>query len=979
MIFHFNLMRKLLAVIFVLSWAASYAQVDTSYVYNTSMPYGTLDIRLRKSATRYYYLQEGKTFSYRESSPGVKTGTYRDMTSWDSSPFTEGNLREKNGNADYFMLNYRLLFPTNFDPNYEKGYPLIVMTHGLGERGNCWDANCYHATPSWNPNVNNPLAPTASDHRLLNNDHNLLHGGKPHLDARNRSNGMLPDNPNLNPRAFPGLVLFPQNLNGWNVSTVQDVIRLVRLVQKKYNVDPDRIVIHGLSNGGSAVYECIKRAPWLFAGALPMSAVSDASINAQGMAPRIAHMPLWIFQGGLDTNPTPFKTESSIKKFREQGMTVRYTKYGNLGHGVWNTAYAEPDFFSYIMALNKSRVQVFADVSAICLTNGKGVTMRVADGFFKYEWQKDGVTIPEGTAATYVANTPGVYRVRFSRVQNPSEDDWNQWSQEITVTEQNPAKAELAQIGTVLPKGLDNFSNVRLTAGGRFDHYYWYKNGVRLTTSDTVKFATFKPGDCTSGPCSGNGVYTVVVAGYDNCPSPESDPKYVMFNSQSPINMTAPTSFAGEVLAPNTAKLTWVDNTPDEVGFEIWRRNRIGNTTTYTKWVMSGITGPDATEFIDSALEPSTLYQFKVRATGQAGRSNYTPSASNQYLVLTTTVDPVPPTPPSNVSAQLVAVGALQVNWTAGTDDIGIREYLIYDGADLLAATGSNKTTFVVRNLAPNRHLSLNVVTRDLGGNVSGPSESIAATTYMEGLFYTHSTGAWDDLDKINWNVAEYNGWVSNITLSPRTQEDYFNFLYDGYLYISQGGSYQFSTASDDGSRVEIDGVMVVEHDGLHGATTIQGPFVNLAAGPRRILVKYFEYDGGQSLTIKYRGPDTGNSWVTIPASVLKSDAVVGGAASRVAEPVAIPEYGAERISVYPNPARPSELKVKIEEVSDAPVRVRLMDMSGRLHHDENFESETMRSGASLNVSGAIQDGLYLIVIDEGNGRINKKLVILKN
>ena len=50
----------------------AYGQVDTSYIYNTTTPFGTLDIRLAKSATRYYYLQENRTISFRESAPGVK-------------------------------------------------------------------------------------------------------------------------------------------------------------------------------------------------------------------------------------------------------------------------------------------------------------------------------------------------------------------------------------------------------------------------------------------------------------------------------------------------------------------------------------------------------------------------------------------------------------------------------------------------------------------------------------------------------------------------------------------------------------------------------------------------------------------------------------------------------------------------------------------------------------------------------------------
>src|SRR5687768_3929324 len=89
----------------------AFAQVKSSYLYNTSMPYGTLDIRTKISSTNYFYLQEGKTFAFRESSPGVKTNSYLDMTSWDSSPYKQGHLRQKNGSNDIFLMNYRLLLP----------------------------------------------------------------------------------------------------------------------------------------------------------------------------------------------------------------------------------------------------------------------------------------------------------------------------------------------------------------------------------------------------------------------------------------------------------------------------------------------------------------------------------------------------------------------------------------------------------------------------------------------------------------------------------------------------------------------------------------------------------------------------------------------------------------------------------------------------------------------------------------------------
>src|SRR5690606_3636035 len=90
-----------------------YSQVDTTWIYDPSTPYGSLDIRIAKSATQYYYLKDG-TFSYRESAPGVKTNTFFDMTAWDSSPYREGQMREKNKNEDIFIMNYRLLLPDNY-------------------------------------------------------------------------------------------------------------------------------------------------------------------------------------------------------------------------------------------------------------------------------------------------------------------------------------------------------------------------------------------------------------------------------------------------------------------------------------------------------------------------------------------------------------------------------------------------------------------------------------------------------------------------------------------------------------------------------------------------------------------------------------------------------------------------------------------------------------------------------------------------
>src|SRR5688500_247167 len=144
-------MKKIVGlwVLYLGTLLCAFSQVDTSYIYNTSMPYGTLDLRLAKSPTRYYYLQEGITYSFRESSPGVKTNTYSSQTTWNTAAYGQGNLREINGSIDNFVMNYRLLKPQNYNASFSPGYPIIIMFHGGGEAATCWiDTRCAWATRS---------------------------------------------------------------------------------------------------------------------------------------------------------------------------------------------------------------------------------------------------------------------------------------------------------------------------------------------------------------------------------------------------------------------------------------------------------------------------------------------------------------------------------------------------------------------------------------------------------------------------------------------------------------------------------------------------------------------------------------------------------------------------------------------------------------------------------------------------------------
>jgi hypothetical protein len=958
------------------------AQVDTTYVYNTSTPYGTLDIRLAKSSSRYYYLKEGTTFSFRQSG-GAPTNSYLDMTSWDSNPYSQGHLREKNGSSDYFIMNYRLLSPVSYNSAYSAGYPLIVMMHGAGERGNCWNSTCYHADKTWKPTTNYPAAPTDPTSKLLNNDHNLLHGGKVHLDARNLAGSKLPNDPSMPARAFPGFVLFPQNINGWDTNAVQDAIRLIRLIAKKYNIDENRIYIHGISNGGGGVYNALKRAPWLFAAALPMSAADDGGITSKNLSSSIAHIPLWIFQGGQDTNPSRRETEGYISKFRNAGAVVKYSLYPELGHGTWNTAYKEPDFFKWILSQNKSRVHLFAGSSAICMTNGQGVRMEVAKGFRKYQWERNGVIISGATSNAYVATTTGTYRVRFSRVANPTSAQWNQWSQYVTVTQQTPPQPVIAQTGTVHLKDLNYYGNARLRSLTNADKYFWYKNGALLNLTgnmdDTTRHPIFYAGSCTTSSCTGNGSYTLVTKTDDGCPSIASLPKYVYFNNTSKITITAPGNFNGALTSLTTVRLTWSDASSSEGGFEIWRRNAVGSA--YTKWEMRVLTKPNETVFTDSGLQPSTKYHYKIRAVSNSARSNYTPSSSSAFLIINTGTDTSPPTAPQYLTAKTIAIGTVQLAWKASSDNGGIKQYKIYyDGK--IVNTNSTKLEYTISNLSLNENYSFTVRAEDFSGNLSANSNAASTSTSVIGLYYEHSTGAWTDLDQINWTVApEFKGTVKNFTLAPRTQEDFFNFEFAGYLYIKASGTYQFRTISSDGSRLQLGSTVIVNNDGIHSSRSITSAPQSLAAGAHAINLKYFEYDGTHTLTVQYYGPDTGSKWVTIPDAALTSGTSSSGAriASLSNEEVIDSMEYVFLVDVFPNPTHVDNINLSIaSEDETSLINISLLDLTGRAVYQNTVVPFDWYEGRQIIPGEQLKAGMYILRVTQGGVSRVKRVIIVR-
>ncbi|MBM75448.1 MAG: hypothetical protein CMK59_08595 [Proteobacteria bacterium] len=102
-------------------------------------------------------------------------------------------------------------------------------------------------------------------------------------------------------------------------------------------------------------------------------------------------------------------------------------------------------------------------------------------------------------------------------------------------------------------------------------------------------------------------------------------------------------------------------------------------------------------------------------------------------------------------------------------------------------------------------------------------------------------------------------------TFGTRGLTDTFVAVYEGKIRIERGGVKQFGLASDDGSRLYINGKRVVNNDGLHGVQTVNGS-IPLSPGYYDLRIEYFQNRGGNQLRFLW---NEGGGWQVVPQDVL--------------------------------------------------------------------------------------------------------------
>lgn len=219
-----------------------------------------------------------------------------------------------------FSLPYQIMFPENYDAN--KQYPLLVLLHGAGERGD-------------------------------NNQAQLTYGKQ-----------FLTDNFLTK---YPAIVIVPQcpANNYWaNVvrhqvgdkmtitfgvddKPTQAMSTLMALIQdwlSSGKVDLNRVYVGGLSMGGMGTLELLWRMPQTFAAAFAICGGADSSklpLYAKNTA-------VWLFHGDDDSVVSVDNSRRIYKQLKDLGSDVEYTEYEGVNHGSWINAFEEKELAPWL-------------------------------------------------------------------------------------------------------------------------------------------------------------------------------------------------------------------------------------------------------------------------------------------------------------------------------------------------------------------------------------------------------------------------------------------------------------------------------------------------------------------------------------------------------------------------------------------------------------------------------------------------------
>ena len=199
------------------------------------------------------------------------------------------------------------------------------------------DPGRLHARSPWqvrvqlHGGVNRPASATVGGAALEEEDA-AQRGGRAERAGQRRENRIRGENQiYIHPNGFAGA-------EWWHAHQVENILRLVDRIKRRYNVDESRIYLTGISDGGTGVYYMAMKNPTLWSSFLPLNGsikvLGNPSLRADGemFAANLANRPFYIVSGEQRSSLSGRDVATHVEAFNAAWRLARVPPAADAGH-----------------------------------------------------------------------------------------------------------------------------------------------------------------------------------------------------------------------------------------------------------------------------------------------------------------------------------------------------------------------------------------------------------------------------------------------------------------------------------------------------------------------------------------------------------------------------------------------------------------------------------------------------------------------
>ena len=208
---------------------------------------------------------------------------------------------------------YLAYLPEGYDKSNTKAWPLIIYLHGSSCKGNNLDR--------------------------------LKKYGPPFYLER----GMDVDAIVISPQC-------PSNKN-WTVGSWFE--SFYQEIKEKYNVDPSRVYLTGMSLGGFGTWDIASRYPDYFAAIMPLCGGGKTN-----MVETLKDIPTWVFHGEVDRKVRINRSEEMVEALQEVGSKPIFSVLKGQGHGI-QKVYADQNIYKWLLSQHKQAYERFLEITSL--------------------------------------------------------------------------------------------------------------------------------------------------------------------------------------------------------------------------------------------------------------------------------------------------------------------------------------------------------------------------------------------------------------------------------------------------------------------------------------------------------------------------------------------------------------------------------------------------------------------------------------